>query len=63
MIKIINLSYSRIGIHANGEACNTIEQQAQDIFNENKNYKYVDLVYKYKPNEMYMEHAKALHCA
>lgn len=52
MIKAIDLSYARgavmlgVGVKKGGEPCKSIEIQVNEIFEENPNYKYVDLVYK-----------------
>lgn len=63
-IKIIEISYMIDGISSTmikgkwvEEPCKTIETQMQDIFNENDNYKYVDLVYKPNGNTINMRYA------
>lgn len=34
------------GRYGNGKKVKSIEEQVQDIFDENKNYEYKDLIYK-----------------
>ena len=63
-IKIIKLDYM-----VNGESlrkvnntwltepCKTIETQVQEILDENKNYKYIDLVYVPNDNTINMRYA------
>lgn len=57
-IKIIEISYIIGGVYygkSGPEPCRNIEQQVQKIFDKNKNYKYVDLVYKPDGNTMNMK--------
>ena len=55
--KIIEISYMTNGVDGNGERCKSIETQVQNIFNDNINYKYVDLVYKPNGNTINMRYA------
>ena len=50
MTKIIEIEYHLKAVNGFGEPCKNIETQVQEIFNNNKNYKYVDLIYKPKDN-------------
>jgi len=55
--KVIEISYMTNGVNGNGDRCRSIESQVQDIFDENDNYRYVDLIYKPQGSSVNMRYA------
>jgi len=57
MIKIIELSCMLDGVNMNREPDKSVERKAQEIFEKNLNYKYVDMKYKDPGRTINMEYA------
>lgn len=57
MIRVIELSYMIGSLRINGKPPKTLENQMEDILNNNKGYRYIDMKYKPQGNSVNMVYA------